>query len=91
MERQRLAMMRLIFRNSYAIIKQDCEVIVLFFEKEHISFNLLDVLFLDQSNYDIFNSKRNFSALSFRFHSDTVILTDKNEYHLKPEVAVFHH
>ena len=55
----------------------------MFFEKEHISFNLLDVLFLDQSNVDTFNSGRNFNALSFRFRSDTVILTDKNEYHLK--------
>ena len=61
----------------------------MFFEKEHISFNLLDVLFLDQSNYDIFNSKRNFSALSFRFHSDTVILTDKNEYHLKDNFVTY--
>lgn len=52
----------------------------MFFEKEIISFNILDVLYLRQDEVNIFNSGRNFSALSFRFDSDTVLVTDKCEY-----------
>ena len=62
---------------------------VLFFEKENISFNLLDVLELDQGNIDIFNTKRNFNALSFRFQSDTVIQTEKSECHLSDNFITY--
>ena len=55
----------------------------MFFERESILFNLLDVLSLDQNSASIFNSGRNFNALSFRYQADTVLKTEKNEYHVK--------
>ena len=55
----------------------------MFFEKEMISFNILDVLEIKQNNVNIFNSGRNFSALSFRFHADTVLKTEAEEYRMK--------
>ena len=54
----------------------------MFFENEAFSFNILDVLYLEQENVNIFNSGRNFSALSFRFQADTIIATEVEEYHL---------
>ena len=55
----------------------------MFFEKEMISFNILDVLEIKQNNVNIFNSGRNFSALSFRFRADTVLKTESEEYRMK--------
>lgn len=55
----------------------------MFFEKEELSFNLLDVLELKQKNITMFNSGRNFSALSFRYHSDTVLKTNTEEYRMR--------
>ncbi len=55
----------------------------MFFENETISFNILDVVSLDQKNVNTFNSGRNYSALSFRFSADAVIKTEKNEYKMK--------
>ena len=55
----------------------------MFFKKEKISFNILDVLYLCQDNVNIYNSGRNFHALSFRFAADTVLCTEKNEYYLR--------
>lgn len=55
----------------------------MFFENETLSFNILDVLKLDQENVNLINRGRNFNALSFRFRSDTVLKTEKNEYHMK--------
>ena len=52
----------------------------MFFEKETLSFNILDVLELKQKNVSIFNSGRNFSALSFRYRSNTVLKTESKEY-----------
>ena len=52
----------------------------MFFEKETLSFNILDVLEIKQNNFNMFNSERNFNALSFRFRSDAV-LTTKTETH----------
>lgn len=46
------------------------------FEKEQLAFNLLDVIELDQRNINIFNSGRNFDALSFRYCADTVLKTE---------------
>ena len=46
----------------------------MFFEKELLSFNILDVLELKQQDVNMFNSGRNFSALSFRFRSDAVLI-----------------
>ena len=54
----------------------------MFFEKETLQFNILDVLELKQSNVNMLNSGRNFNALSFRFRADTVLKTDTKEYHL---------
>ena len=54
----------------------------MFFEKESISFNILDVLEVKQKNTSLFNSDRNFNALSYRFHADTKLTTSKNEYHV---------
>ena len=55
----------------------------MFFEKEVLSFNILDVLEIKQKNRVEFNRGRNFNALSFRFCSDTILKTEKNEYHMK--------
>ena len=55
----------------------------MFFEKDSLSFNLLDVLELRQKNISIFNSGRNFSALSFRYRANTALKTENEEYRLK--------
>ncbi len=55
----------------------------MFFEKEILSFNILDVIELKQKNINMLNCGRNFNALSFRFHSDTVLKTKANEYNMK--------
>lgn len=55
----------------------------MFFEKETISFDILDVLEIKQKNVTTFNKGRNFDALSFRFSSDTLLKTEKNEYRMK--------
>ena len=54
----------------------------MFFEKELISFNILDILALKQQDVNMFNSGRNFNALSFRFHSDALLKTATNEYRM---------
>lgn len=54
----------------------------MFFERDTLSFHLLDVLSAHQKNVSNFNSGRNFSALSFRFRADAVMKTEKNEYRL---------
>ena len=55
----------------------------MFFEKELLSFNILDVLELKQQNVNMFNSGRNFSALSFRFRSDAVLINKTERYSMK--------
>lgn len=55
----------------------------MFFEQDSISFQILDVLTLNQGNVKIYNSKRNFEALSFRYESDTVIETKNRQIELK--------
>ncbi len=54
----------------------------MFFEKELLSFNILDVLKSEQKDVNMFNSGRNFSALSFRYKADTLLKTDTKEYHV---------
>jgi len=54
-----------------------------FFERDDIVFNILDVLYLNQENVNIFNSGRNFNALSFRFSAETVLKTENQECHLR--------
>lgn len=53
------------------------------FEKESLSFNILDVFELKQKNITTFNCGRNFSALSFRYRADTVLKTRTKEYCMK--------
>ena len=55
----------------------------MFFEKDAMSFNIMDVFLIDQENINMFNSGRNFNAIAFRYHADTIIKTDKSECHLK--------
>ena len=55
----------------------------MFFEKETLSFNILDVLGIKQNNVSMFNSERNFNALSFRFHSDAVLTTKTEKHSMK--------
>ena len=55
----------------------------MFFEKELLSFNILDVLELKQQDVNMFNSGRNFSALSFRFRSDAVLINKTERYSMK--------
>lgn len=54
----------------------------MFFEKEMLSCNILEVIKLNQKNINTFNIGRNFGALSFRTHSNTVLKTDKSEYYV---------
>lgn len=53
------------------------------FEKDSISFNILDVIMLDQENINKFNLGRNFDALSYRFKSNTVLKCKNREIPLK--------
>lgn len=55
----------------------------MFFEKDTIPFNILDVLYINENSATTYTSGRNFDAISFRYHADTIIKTDKNKYHLK--------
>ncbi|MBQ7898196.1 MAG: helix-turn-helix transcriptional regulator [Clostridia bacterium] len=55
----------------------------MFFEKEILSFHILDILELEQNNISTLNTGRNFNALSFRFCADAVLKTETNEYHMK--------
>lgn len=55
----------------------------MFFEKEILSFNILDVLELKQKNVNMLNTGRNYNALSFRFRADTYLKTKKHKYHIK--------
>lgn len=61
----------------------------MFFESNSISVNILDVFELKQCNVDMFNSGRNFSALSFRLHSDACLSTKTDEYHMKDNCISF--
>ncbi len=55
----------------------------MFFEKEILSFCILDVLELKQEHVNKCNIGRNFNALSFRLHSDAVLRTEKSEHLMK--------
>lgn len=53
------------------------------FEKDAIAFNILEVIELDQKNIKMYNSGRNFDALSFRYKANTVLKTETKSYLLK--------
>ncbi len=57
-------------------------MLVLIFDKQKISFDILDVLEIEQKNIRLFNSNRNFDALSFRFKGDTVLKTETENFSL---------
>ena len=59
------------------------------FEQELISFEILDVFYLKQTNFNRFNHSRNFDALSFRLEADAVIRTPKKEFELKDNSVAF--
>ena len=61
----------------------------MFFENDSMIFNLLDVRRLNQKNVNMFNSGRNFSALSFRFHADTLLSTETNTCHVQDHSVTF--
>jgi len=54
----------------------------MFFENEMLSFSILDVLEIRQNGVEMFNSGRNFSALSFRSRSDAVLETRSKKYRM---------
>ena len=54
----------------------------MFFEKEQISFDLIDIFEMRQREVNMVNSGRNFSALSYRFRADTDIETEHGIYHM---------
>ena len=58
-------------------------MIIVFFEKEILSFNILDVLEFNQTNVNMYNSGRNFNALSFRFRSDARLTVRGEELHMQ--------
>ncbi len=51
----------------------------MFFEQDHIVFELLEVLYLDQACSKSCNANRNFDALSFRYKADTTLNTYKQQ------------
>lgn len=55
----------------------------MFFENDNCLFKILEVIALNQKDIHIFNSGRNFNALSFRLHADTCLKTDTHSYHMK--------
>ena len=59
------------------------------FEKESLSFNILDVLELKQGAVNMFNGGRSFDALSFRFRADTEIKTKTHSFPLKDNSVSF--
>ena len=54
-----------------------------------ISFNLLDVLELKQKNVNMYNSKRNFNALSFRLKADTILKSKTGVFKMSDSYVSF--
>ena len=52
------------------------------FENESLPFELLDVLFIKQERVSMFNTGRNFDAISFRIHADARLKTETQEVSL---------
>lgn len=61
----------------------------MFFEKEILSFHILDVLDLRQTHVSMLNRGRNFNALSFRLRSDAILKTKTKEYPMKDHVVSY--
>ena len=50
------------------------------FERENLSFHILDVFELNQQECKSFNKARHFHALSFRLHADAILKTKTNTF-----------
>lgn len=61
----------------------------MFFDNDAMSFGILDVIYLNQTNVGIFNAGRNFNALSFRFHSDAILKTKDAEYRMSDNSVAY--
>ena len=61
----------------------------MFFEREGISFNILDVVELAQRNVNIQNKGRNFNALSLRLSSDAIIRTKNEEIRMSDNTVSY--
>ena len=61
----------------------------MFFENEIIDFKILDVLALKQDNIETNNTGRNFYALSFRIHADTILKSATKEYYITDNYISF--
>lgn len=55
----------------------------MFFEKELLSFNIVDVFEMRQKNVNKYNSGRKFNALSYRFNTDAVLETETDTFVMK--------
>ncbi len=61
----------------------------MFFDKNNLSVNVLDVIDLKQEHVNIFTSKRNFHALSFRYSANTVFHTETKTHKLTDNMLCF--
>ena len=61
----------------------------MFFENDLLSFSILDVLELKQKDVCMLNRGRNFNALSFRFRSDAVLITNTEKYSMKDHCVAY--
>ena len=79
----------MIFRNKYVKITLIQEVLFVISEQKHIVFQILDVVYLEQSDFKGYNSDRNFAALSFRYEADTVIETKQKQIEMSDNSICF--
>lgn len=59
------------------------------FEKQDLVLSVLDVLAIDQTHVNKFNSGRNIDALSFRIEADTVLKTETSELYAGDNSVLF--
>ena len=52
------------------------------FEQEYVVFEILDVMYLNQSDSKSYNSNRDYDSMSMRFEADTILKTENSEIHL---------
>lgn len=64
-------------------------MILLIFEKDSLSFKLLEVIEIKRTDVNVYNSGRNFDAISFRFKADTEFATETEVLSLKDNSIVF--
>lgn len=59
------------------------------FEKENLRFTILSLTELNQKNVSRHSDGRSFDALSFRFHADTDLITEKSVHHVTDNYVCF--